>query len=212
LAQLLHLRRLCKRWSSFNYVSKESNDRPDNKMVPLRHERSGHVSNNNTHLFSLPALTLTQPWATLVACGAKRIETRSWTTSWRGWLAIHAAKAFPPEARRFAEAPLVQATLIATGYMRPPEGSSKNQPLQVPCGQVIAIALLNSIVRLPSAAHAITEQERAFGNYADGRYAWIFSEVHPLPVPLPARGSLGLWQWDVPVALRSWLAPHIGKG
>ena len=28
----------------------------------------------------MKALTLTQPWATLVAIGAKRIETRSWAT------------------------------------------------------------------------------------------------------------------------------------
>jgi len=36
-------------------------------------------------------LTLSQRWATLVALGAKRIETRSWRTSYRGPLAIHAA-------------------------------------------------------------------------------------------------------------------------
>lgn len=36
-------------------------------------------------------LTLLQPWASLVACGAKKIETRSWATKYRGPLAIHAA-------------------------------------------------------------------------------------------------------------------------
>lgn len=40
----------------------------------------------------MKAITLTQPWATLVAIGAKRIETRSWATRYRGPLAIHAAK------------------------------------------------------------------------------------------------------------------------
>ena len=43
----------------------------------------------------MKALTLTQPWASLVAIGAKRIETRSWSTPYRGLLAIHAAKGFP---------------------------------------------------------------------------------------------------------------------
>jgi hypothetical protein len=37
-------------------------------------------------------LTLTQPWATLVAVGAKRVDTRDWDTDYRGPLAIHAAK------------------------------------------------------------------------------------------------------------------------
>src|SRR3954451_22243677 len=48
---------------------------------------------------TIPALTLTQPWATLVAIGAKQIETRSWGTSYRGWLAIHAAKGYPDAAK-----------------------------------------------------------------------------------------------------------------
>jgi hypothetical protein len=164
------------------------------------------VNNDETPQFvSLPALTLTQPWATLVACGAKRIETRSWTTSRRGWLAIHAAKAFPPEAHRFAETPLVQATLAAAGYTHRLEDRRMNHSWQLPLGHVIAIVRLTSIVRLPSADLQITEQERALGNYTDGRYAWIFAEVHPLPVSFPARGALGLWQLPVPVALRSWL-------
>jgi hypothetical protein len=34
-------------------------------------------------------LTLTQPWATLVAVGAKQVETRNWSTRYRGRLAIH---------------------------------------------------------------------------------------------------------------------------
>lgn len=37
------------------------------------------------------ALSLWQPWASLIAIGAKRIETRSWATKHRGPLAIHAA-------------------------------------------------------------------------------------------------------------------------
>jgi hypothetical protein len=38
----------------------------------------------------MKALTLYQPWASLVAAGAKTIETRSWSTTYRGRLAIHA--------------------------------------------------------------------------------------------------------------------------
>lgn len=38
----------------------------------------------------MKALTLHQPWATLVALGIKTVETRSWYTPYRGPLAIHA--------------------------------------------------------------------------------------------------------------------------
>ncbi len=43
----------------------------------------------------MKAITLWQPWASLVAIGAKTIETRSWATSYRGPLAIHAAARKP---------------------------------------------------------------------------------------------------------------------
>lgn len=42
------------------------------------------------------ALSLRQPWASLVTIGVKTIETRSWATKYRGPLAIHAAKRRPP--------------------------------------------------------------------------------------------------------------------
>lgn len=38
------------------------------------------------------AISLWQPWASLIAYGVKTIETRSWSTSYRGPIAIHAAK------------------------------------------------------------------------------------------------------------------------
>ena len=39
-------------------------------------------------------LTLTQPYATLVAIGAKQIETRSWYSSVRDDILIHAATTY----------------------------------------------------------------------------------------------------------------------
>src|ERR1700744_118543 len=47
----------------------------------------------------MKALTLTQPWASLVALQEKRIETRSWLTAYRGELVIHAAKGFPADCK-----------------------------------------------------------------------------------------------------------------
>jgi activating signal cointegrator 1 len=44
-----------------------------------------------------PAITLWQPWASLVACGAKTWETRGWPTKYRGPLRIHAAAKIPAD-------------------------------------------------------------------------------------------------------------------
>lgn len=38
------------------------------------------------------ALTIRQPWASLIAHADKRVESRTWSTGWRGTLLIHAAK------------------------------------------------------------------------------------------------------------------------
>ena len=54
----------------------------------------------------MKAITIWQPWATLLPLGVKLYETRSWATSYRGPIAIHAAalklpqvlkKCFPDE-------------------------------------------------------------------------------------------------------------------
>jgi len=43
----------------------------------------------------MKAITLWQPWASLLATEAKQYETRSWATKYRGLIAIHAAKKNP---------------------------------------------------------------------------------------------------------------------
>lgn len=45
------------------------------------------------------AITLMQPWASLIALGAKRYETRSWKTHYRGPLAIHSSRDFSKASR-----------------------------------------------------------------------------------------------------------------
>lgn len=145
----------------------------------------------------MKALTLTQPWATLVAIGAKRIETRSWSTPYRGPLAIHAAKGMPRYAvDAFLCEPFYNETLVPAGYV-----SSS----MLPRGTVIATArlvrLLPTTMSRPAldeimAAEGIDpERERAFGDYTPGRWVWLLREVVMLPEPIPARGALGLWEW-----------------
>ena len=146
------------------------------------------------------ALTLTQPWATLVAIGAKSIETRSWYVGRDprgvgaqalGWpIAIHAAKGFPAGAKAACGKEPFASALIKAGYGK--YGS-------LPTGAVIATAVLLHCVtveHLERAPHILTPTERAFGDYSPGRYAWRFWNVKPLPEPIPARGALGLWEWE----------------
>lgn len=40
----------------------------------------------------MKVISIIQPWATLIALGEKKFETRSWKTKYHGELAIHAIK------------------------------------------------------------------------------------------------------------------------
>ena len=40
--------------------------------------------------------------------------------------------------------------------------------------------------------------ERLCGIYAPGRYAWFLEDIEVLPQPFPAKGMLGLWNWEGP--------------
>ena len=135
----------------------------------------------------MKALTLTQPWATLVAVGAKRIETRSWRTSYRGPLAIHAAKAFPKWARMFTCEPDCYECFptcrgaSVTGY---------------PLGVVLATCKIVACTLISSAfTEQLSDRERALGNYASGRFAWVLEDIVQLDKPVPVKGALGLWEW-----------------
>lgn len=148
----------------------------------------------------MKAMTLTQPWASLVAIGAKRIETRSWGTNYRGPLAIHAAKGLTPVGgleglKDLCQTPPFCDELLAAGI---------HFATDLPRGGVLAVCALVTCIRLdddltvrdvlllPSAA----PHERAFGDYSVGRFAWVLADVQRLPDPLSARGALGLWDWQ----------------
>ena len=128
----------------------------------------------------MKALTLTQPWATLVALGHKKVETRSWSTSYRGPLAIHAAKGFPADARAFAEE----------------ERALGRVPAQLPLGAVVATARLVAVRPTFDVAPELMGLELRLGNYARGRFAWLLEDVVALPEPIPAKGALQLWTWE----------------
>lgn len=131
-------------------------------------------------------LTLTQPWASLVAIGAKRVETRSWSTAYRGELGIHASKKFPREARALCETEPFRSVL-ARRFASIDE---------LPLGKLLAIARLQACVPTDSVLGWADPVERAFGDYSAGRFAHVLGAPPPFPMPeqIDCRGALGLWR------------------
>lgn len=150
---------------------------------------------------AIKTLSLTQPFASLVALGEKRIETRSWSTTHRGILAIHAAKAIPRHERELCYTPPFVSVLRRHDL----------RVSQLPRGAIVAVAVLRHILPTGQAGRFwvddLPEQERAFGNYTAGRYGWFLYTIRALREPIPARGKLGLWEWSPPANLEELLLP-----
>lgn len=178
----------------------------------------------------MKALTLWQPWASLVAHRIKTIETRSWSTNYRGPLAIHAAQ----------RPPVVGASVAVRGWSvghhrlryhdHVDEGYTLSRlgeetTCRLPLGVVLATAELVDVIPMAHAGEEgairtldidgdgslwiveadpgeleeqdwreVTDQ-RPFGDYTPGRFAWLLEHIEPLAEPVPARGRQQLWEW-----------------
>jgi hypothetical protein len=130
------------------------------------------------------ALSVAQPWASLLVLGAKRLETRPWRTEHRGPLLIHASRAFPAAARALQRQEPFR-TLLA--------GLGDDLPLGAVVGAV-DLAACDRVEDLPAPPAA----ELALGDFGPGRWAWRVERPRGLATPLPARGRLGLFDLDLP--------------
>jgi hypothetical protein len=168
---------------------------------------------------AMKALTLTQPWASFVALGWKKIETRSWATAYRGPLAIHAAKGLPKGMRlgdtlNFVQEDgrlewMVTVERDRSGLLIRSERLT--WPYRCPIGAIVATCYLTGVLKITRGFGVaqqvqdriylngnlayLTPEERAMGDYGADRYAWTLTKVEPIK-PVQAKGALGLWTWE----------------
>lgn len=126
----------------------------------------------------MKALVVRQPWAGLIACGEKNIENRTWQTSYRGPLAICAAKKLdtsPAEARKLFDDFGVKQT--GTGVL------------------VCVVDLLGIVEDdgdsfsgdLPDSVTSLND------DWFSGPYGWVLANPRPVK-PMPVTGRLGLFE------------------
>ena len=168
----------------------------------------------------MKAITIWQPWASLIAVGAKGFETRSWKTSYRGPIAIHAAARKCPQQKDLSYESfnaITEAITLSFGQWRFDWDN-------IPLGCIIATAELAEIWRIvhypgtnidvakhipvggeldvpkhhPDFHKTIipTDLEMLYGDWTPGRYAWQIENVKMLPEPIPCKGQQGLWKWE----------------
>ncbi len=125
----------------------------------------------------MKALTLHQPWASLIAVGVKCCETRHWAapqSDWNTMIAIHAGARSDRDFLR--NDPQVLRCL-------------GTDPL--PAKAIIAVAHLQDCV--PTETVRPSPPERHFGYFSPGRFAWRLKDIQPLSEPVPVDGHHKLW-------------------
>ncbi len=140
----------------------------------------------------MKALTISQPYASLIADGSKWVENRTWLTNYRGPLAIHAGK--------------------GSRYL------NRHVLKSYPTGVVIAICRLHACIDVADFRVAIVRTCQQHVDYlqslrcrldllyefldhehTEGPVGWILTDVRKLPEPIPAVGKQGLWEWANPL-------------
>jgi tetratricopeptide (TPR) repeat protein len=113
------------------------------------------------------ALSVHQPWAWSISAGHKKTENRTWTTNYRGPVAIHAGN--NRERLRLLEEKL----------------GSKFDGKMFPCGVVVGVAELVDVRPLSSGLEEDPD--------AVGPYCWLFERPRLLSSPVKAAGKTSLF-------------------
>lgn len=161
----------------------------------------------------MKALSLWQPWGSLIMTGAKGNETRSRPTSIRGIIAIHAAKKVDVDAVKLLATeefqnglrPLLRPGMKAVIMEHLPRGAVIGTADLVDCVKVLGvITRRNPINGAPHLAAVLSNgrevcgKELAFGDYRPGRFVYVLRNAKPFKKPVPASGKQGFWNWTPP--------------
>lgn len=129
----------------------------------------------------MKAITIKQPWATLIAEGYKEYEFRTWKTKYRGDILIHAGKTIDKKAiERFR-------------YLN----------LEYPMGQIIAKATITDCVKVDDKLRDILSKKdpivyKSVINKTSNdwdRYGFKLENVEKI-IPIDINGKLSLWDYD----------------
>lgn len=149
------------------------------------------------------AITIWQPWATLIVAGAKPYEFRGWPAprAIRGKrIAIHAGARKP----RIAEiedliARLRSADAWSTALRRdaalPLLERWRGNPVSLPLSCVIGTALLGEPINAAKIIHEFGGPVNDSDRFEHCNWAWPLTEIEPSE-SMPARGRQGFWEWS----------------
>ncbi len=160
------------------------------------------------------ALTIHQPWASLLLTHYKRLETRPMRTNYRGPLVIHSGLTRFKGGHQYDHAFL---KALSKAFGRDTFEVMRHVENQLPYGMALGMVVVERCRRIErvdffksdrgarlhledGGCRIISPEELAFGNFAEGRF--IIETAHPVTftTPHPARGNQGFWDWEPRVA------------
>ena len=116
-------------------------------------------------------LSVRQPWAWLIVAGYKPVENRTWRTSYRGPLLIHASQAMEPE-----DFPMQREWIETCGLVIPED---------LPRGAIVGAATLTDVWDKQ-------KFERPGIRWFEGPYGFKMEDAVEFAEPIPWRGQLGI--------------------
>lgn len=154
---------------------------------------------------TMPAITIWQPWATLIAEGLKPHEFRGWPAPSRlvgQRIAIHAG-ARP--ARREEINDLIyrlgRNDWRTTGLIEPGKALDLlervfNAPKSLPLSSVVCTAVLGKPIRNAELAERMgIEWANDSDRIEHSNWGWPLTEIERLEPFVPAKGAQGFWVW-----------------
>ena len=156
----------------------------------------------------MKVLTIQQPWASLVAHGHKKIETRSWNAKYRGELLIHAgAKKIRLQDGMYDLIDHMERIGFMKDFDKLPYGAiigKVNLVDVIPTGNIrtnyaecVFEYNLYEQAQNKNQIFMINPTEKAFGDYSPNRFGWLLSDPVLFDVPIPCKGQLSLWNFDI---------------
>ena len=122
----------------------------------------------------MKALTIKEPWASLIVQGFKKYEFRSWKTNYRGKLLIHA------------------------GLSKENINKFKDYNLDISSGEIIGEAYITDCILVDKKLDKKLRQidKNIYGNDHVGLYAFKLERIKKYDKKIKVKGKLGLWNYN----------------
>lgn len=123
----------------------------------------------------MKALTIKEPWASLIINNYKTYEFRSWKTNYRGKILIHAGLSLEKkESKNF-----------------------EDYNLNYQCGNIIGEATITDCILVTKEFNKklLDINNKVYKNNHENLYAWKLENIVKYENPIPIKGKLGLWNY-----------------